>query len=131
MESFKAFIKLILPILAALFVGGVSSPESFEQSLATLAGVVFLVPIVTEFFNVSFALKKNAALVASWAVGILLTFISWLLGFGFQELLWWQALITGFGASLVANRYFTVETVQLWLAKLFGDTPKIEKLTNP
>jgi hypothetical protein len=106
---------LILPFTALLAQGSDSGELPYHFSTFIL--LVAIVPIVTE------ALKKMLGVykytpdlliqILSWSVGILLALFGWWVKLGFlADLLWYQALLYGFGASLAANGVADTKLIQ-------------------
>ena len=101
---FAFFMALCVPVFGQ---DGGSEP-SFSWGFGSFAALVAVIPVVTEFLKN--AIKPPAGLwtqVISWVTGIAITFAVWLAGLGFLAgVPWWQMLLYGFGASLVANGIF-------------------------
>ena len=134
MERFKSLIKLLLPPLAAFYIAGISSAESFLESLSSFAGIATLVPIVVEALKTRYTLSGKqwagmpASRLLSWMLSLALVYTSWLLGWSFSDMSWIWAGIYGIGAGLVSNRYFSLEQVQWLLALLTSNQEKLVKL---
>ncbi len=134
MERLKPLIKLLLPPLAAFYITGIASADSFLESLSSFAGIATLVPIVVEALKVRYALSGKqwagmpASRLLSWILSLLLVYSSWLIGWSFSEMSWIWAGIYGIGAGLVSNRYFSLEQVQWLLALLTSNQDKLIKL---
>jgi hypothetical protein len=134
MKNTKEWIRLLLPPAIAAFVGVITESQ-FVESLATLGGIVTLVPILVEWVKQKYSLsgKKwlfgwSASKWVSWGLAIGLIYLSWAVGFGFETMTWIKAGVYGIGAGLVSNGYFTLEQVQFFLAIVFGRQDKIDKI---
>lgn len=132
MGKFSSTIKILVPPIAAFFLSGISTQGSFIEMASSLAGVSLLIPLVTEFFKLKLNLEHKliwgikAPRFVSWISGILLSFVSYYAGWGyFGELTaWYMPLISGLGAGLIANGYFTLEFVQTLLKVIFDNLRK-------
>ena len=84
--------------------------SGFNWGFESFAALVAVIPVVTEFLKRF--IKPPSGLftqVLSWGIGLVLTFIFWLIGLGFLAgISWWMMLIYGLGASLVANGIFDI-----------------------
>ena len=121
MEKLKSLLMLILPPVAAFFVAGLTQ-DVFVTNLATLAGIVTLVPIIAEWAKEKWNLAGATIFwnikvmkLITWALSIGLTGLSYFVGWGFVDFELWQLAAYGVGAGLVANEYFTLATVKLLL----------------
>lgn len=110
------FAFFLLPFTALLAQGGEVEVDvtSFFNTFASLvAGVI----LVTEALKRALDTYKHTPdiliQIMSWLVGILLTMFGWLMNLGFlSSMLWYQALLYGFGASLAANGVADTKLVQ-------------------
>lgn len=79
---------------------------TFATLIAATWGTTQLIKQINNFPQV-------AIQITSWLVGIALAAGGWFLNFGFLAgLIWWEALLWGFGASMVANSVADAQTVQ-------------------
>jgi hypothetical protein len=146
----KEWIYLILPpAIAGLF--GVFTASQFIEWMATASGLGTLIPIMVEFIknrlNLSglvwsiplpFTKKKlitgKAARFITWGLAFMLVPVSHYLGYGFQSLSIWALIWNAFVVAFLANGYYKIAEVQLWLAKVTDNMDKIkailEKLKN-
>ena len=134
MKNTKEWIRLALPVAVSLFLGIVTQNQ-FIEGLATLAGIVTLVPIFVEWAKTQWNLSGKKWLFGwaasrwiSWLLSIGFVVLSWAVGFGFGAMPWYKALTFGVGAGLVSNGYFTLEQIQTMLAIVFGRTDKLQTL---
>lgn len=105
---------------------------SFETYMATLGGVAVLSVFMTGFINGLFKVTSSTIrLVVSWVVPVVLTALAGLiLNIGFlADVQWWLVLLYGFGAGLVANRGYDLNTIKqiiLFIETLFGNKKEEE-----
>jgi len=122
MKNFvKYFIALLalfiaIPIMAAGEVG--FSPDSlFASFVALVAGIPLVVEAIKGLVKPD---SKTIIQIISWITGIAVTMFGWWLNLGFLEgLLWWNALVIGFFASLAANGIYDTGFYE-WLLKQIG-----------
>jgi hypothetical protein len=136
MKNSKEWIKLMLPIAVSVVIGVVTQSQ-FVEGLATLAGVVFLVPVFVEYLKEKFDLSGKkwlfgwaASRWVSWGLSIGLVVLSWAVGFGFETMGIWKALVYGVAVGLVSNGYFTLEQIQLILAIVFEREDKVNRINE-
>lgn len=93
------------------------------QTFATLA---LAIPIVSELVKRLVKASGLAVQIISWGIGIVITFIGWMLNLGFLAGLDWHImLIYGICASLAANGVFDVSSgITGWLVGLFDKNKK-------
>lgn len=125
MKRLISLITLILPPVVAFFVAGLSA-DAFVSNMASLAGVVTLVPLLAEVIKTGWNLggvtwfwNIKAMKVISWALSVVLVFISHYANWGFESFEVLKLIGYGIGAGLVANEFFTLHTVKLLLAAIF------------
>lgn len=127
----KKFVKYLMAVLALFvaiptFASDGSQVDSVFLSFAALvAGIPFIVEGVKPFFK-PFLKPKNRLFIQilSWLTGIAVTMFGWWLNLGFLDgLLWWNALVIGFFASLAANGVYDTGFYE-WLIKASGLTKK-------
>jgi len=122
MKNFvKYFIALLalfiaIPIMAAGEVG--FSPDSlFASFVALVAGIPLVVEAIKGLVKPD---SKTIIQIISWITGIAVTMFGWWLNLGFLEgLLWWNALVIGFFASLAANGIYDTGFYE-WFLKQIG-----------
>ena len=126
MEQLKAFLTSILPPSLAFLIAGLSA-DQFIENMATLAGIVSLVPIIGEAIkdkwnlaNVSWGFMKAMRLI-TWVLSLALVAISWFVGWAFEGYDYIMLAAYGIGAGLAANGYFTIQTIKLLLAAIFNN----------
>jgi hypothetical protein len=115
---------LILPPLAAFTFAGITQ-DLFLENIANFAGIVTLVPIISEAIKDKYDLSGNTIFwnikvmkPITWSLSILLVFVSWFTGWGFANFEIHEVAAYGIGAGLVANEYFGLATVKLLLEML-------------
>jgi len=93
--------------------------------LGTFAALVAVIPVAVELIKRLIpGMSHLATQIMSWAVGIVITLISWLLHFGFLAgLEWYVMLLYGIGASLAANGIFDIGFISGLFDKIFGKKP--------
>ena len=126
MEQLKAFLTSILPPALAFLIAGLSA-DQFIENMATLAGIVSLVPIIAEAIkdkwnlsDVSWGFMKAMRLI-TWVLSLALVAISWFVGWAFEGYDYLMLAAYGIGAGLAANGYFTIQTIKLLLAAIFNN----------
>ena len=126
MEKLKAFLTSILPPALAFLIAGLSADQVIEN-MATLAGIVSLVPIIAEAIkdkwnlsDVSWGFMKAMRLI-TWVLSLALVAISWLAGWAFEGYDYLMLAAHGIGAGLAANGYFTIQTIKMLLAAIFNN----------
>ena len=124
-EKIASFVALILPPVAAFLIAGLSA-DAFVENMATLGGIVTLVPIIAETIKdkwnlqgVTWIWNIKAMKLITWALSILLVWVSYFTGWGFEGFEATQIVAYGIGAGLVSNEYFTLQTVKLLLQAIF------------
>jgi len=87
----------------------VIAAKSFDGIFETFLALVAFIPIVVQFLR-RFILPNSSGLTAqifSWAIGIAITMVGWLLKLGFLDgISIWIAFLYGAGACLAANGIF-------------------------
>lgn len=124
MDKFKSFLILILPPLAAFTVSGLTQ-DAWLTNITTFAGIVTLVPIIAEAVKDQWDLSGVTTIwnikvmkPITWFLSVTLVAISWFTGWGFVDFTYYEVAAYGIGAGLVANEYFTLATVKLFLEML-------------
>jgi hypothetical protein len=98
-QTIKTLAIAVLGVLLG-YVGLGGVEPVFINFIALVAATIAVTNFLDELLNI----KKFAAVVVSWATGIVLTLVGWLLDLGFlMELLFWQAALTGIGVAVAAN----------------------------
>lgn len=118
MEKVKSFLVLILPFLASIYLEGMETTQ-FITYMASVSGIFFLTPIVVQFLKTELNTTGFVTQLVSWGTSTVLVFLSWFLGWGFAEFIWWQLFFVGIGIGLATNGYFTIEFIQTLLNILF------------
>ena len=127
MEKVKALIASILPPALAFLVAGLSA-DQFIENMMTFAGIVSLVPILAEAIKVTWNLagatwfwKIKVMKLVTWSLSLILVFLSWFVGWAFEEFSYLMLVGYGIGAGLVTNEYFSLTTIKLLLAAIFNN----------
>ena len=92
----------------------VLSKSGFSGIFETFLALVAFIPVIVQFFRKLLpSLSGLPVQIFSWAIGIVITIIGWLLHLGFLDgIPIWQALLYGAGASLAANGIFDTGIIQ-------------------
>ena len=119
MEKFKDLLKLLLPVIISLFIEGIGTTGEFITHMASLTGIAFLVPIITQALKTWWKAEGFGAQLISWVTSILLVFLSWFVGWGFIEYVWWELIFIGLGIGLAANGIFDINVIKMLLEVIF------------
>ena len=107
----KNFIKVLMLLITLL--AGVLGYNDASEMFVTFASLIGATWGLTELIKRIPKFPDWAIQIASWLTGLALSFSGWLLALGFLAgLLWWEAMLWGLGASMVANAVADAETVQ-------------------
>lgn len=105
-----AFFLLLSTFFSLSLYAQAEVPISVENSFgfATFALLVVTTTFVTEALKRVLGKEKHTPNIViqilSWITGIMLSFFGWNFGMGFlAELLWYEVLLYGIGASLASN----------------------------
>ena len=102
----KNVVMLVMTVLAGV-LGYADAGAMFVTFAALIAATWSITELLKKIPNLT------AVQITSWIVGIALAAAGWFLNLGFlAESLWWEALLYGFGASMVANSVADAQTVQ-------------------
>ena len=120
----KKLVLLVLAMFAIVISAMAQSPEmvAVNEYFGSIATLVALVPLITQFPKKWFNLQGIWIQVVSWLISVALAFIGWGFGLGmFVEItLWWHVLAVGVGVGLAANGVFDISYVRMFLNWLFG-----------
>lgn len=116
-EFMKKIIFLMICMLlfsVSLFAQGATVISDAANAFATFASLVAIIPFVAEAIKKVFkAISPLAIQFISWGAGLSVTLFGWAFGLGFlADLIWWQAILYGFGASLAANGVFDTGIIE-------------------
>jgi len=115
METVKKIIGFLFTALAG-WLGFEAAPDMTVNFTVVVAVVYALTNLSKKY------LSREVFQVVSWLIGIVFAVLAWLVGYGIFAENIYLALITGFGASLVANGVYDskwVETVINFVKTLF------------
>ena len=108
MANFIKVLMLLMTLLSCVL--GYNDASEMFLTFASLIGATWG---LTELIKRIPKFPDWAIQIASWLTGLALSFSGWLLALGFLAgLLWWEAMLWGLGASMVANAVADAETVQ-------------------
>jgi hypothetical protein len=126
MRTLFLFIAIVFPAL--LFAQGANPLDGYSEIFQTFAALVAGIPLVVEFLKNVFNNPTGwGARIISWGTGLALSAFGWWLGLGiFSEVVWYNALLIGFGASLAANGVFDTGLVT-WLLEALNIYGKKKK----
>lgn len=101
----KLLFLLLTLFTASLFASSLiqedENPTGFFASIATL---LVIVPIVTEWAKTKLGLEGLGVQILSWSLGVLIAFAGFFLNLGmFADMTWLGTLATGVGLSLISN----------------------------
>lgn len=120
----KKLVLLVLAMFAIVISAMAQSPEmvAVNEYFGSIATLVALVPLITQFPKKWFNLQGIWIQVVSWLISVALAFIGWGFGLGmFVEItVWWHVLAVGVGVGLAANGVFDISYVRMFLNWLFG-----------
>lgn len=123
MKRFNLCLLFGLLCSLSLYAQTTNTEEAIDYAgyFATFIGVSGVVTVVTEFVKKLFKVTPNEWIqrIISWTIGIILGLFAWIFNLGmFEGLVWWQALLWGFGAGLSSNGIFDTGLIE-WLFSLF------------
>ena len=102
-----------------------SPPPAFDWGFGSFAALVAAIPVVTELLKKMIKPLQSEGLltqVFSWVIGLIITLTVWLLELGFLAgLPWWQMLLYGLGASLIANGIFDTGIISVIFGFFFKE----------
>lgn len=108
MANLTKLLMLLMTLLAGVL--GYNDAGNMFVTFATLIGATWG---LTELIKTIPNFPKWAVQLTSWLTGIWLSVAGWALSLGFLAgLIWWEALLWGLGASMVANSVADAQTVQ-------------------
>ena len=126
MEQLKVLLASILPPALAFLIAGLSA-DQFVENMATLGGIVSLVPVLAEAIKVQWNLAGATWIwnikvmkLITWTLSLILVVLSWFVGWAFEGYTYLMLVGYGIGAGLVTNEYFTLTTIKLLLAAIFN-----------
>lgn len=82
------------------------------ETFLTLGGFSTSLIVIVEFIKKHKNWKPWIIRGLSWTIGIVIAMLAWVLHFGIFDVIWWQAIIIGFGGSLISNGFATTEVIQ-------------------
>ena len=121
MKKLIFFLIATLMFVPALLLAQTPDPPTqYESYFATFAALVGVIPFITEWIKGMLNPTGFWEQFSAWVVGILLSLVGYFLHLGiFIELLWYQAIVVGFAASLAANGVFDTGIVE-WILRMLG-----------
>lgn len=123
MRYLLLLLMMFLPSLVmAQETGSGGEKIDYNQFFTTFAALSAVVPFVVEGVKKlipALGDSKVGTIIVSWLIPIIVAMFGWGFDLGFLDPLeWWQALLYGLGAGLVANGLFSTGLIE-WILGLF------------